>query len=78
MKNFIIVVMIIGSFLFILFNFHFVLTDDGLKVLTKTSLTLDSTFVDARGANKIKVLLNPALMKAGIKKALDDASKAIE
>jgi len=78
MKKFLIVVIIVGAFCFALFNYHFILTDNSLRVLKKTDITLDSTFVDARGANKIKVLLNPALLKAGIKKALDDASKAVK
>ena len=78
MKKFLIVLIIAGAFLFALFNYHFILTDNGLKVLTKTGMTLDSTFVDARGANKIKVFLNPALLKAGIKKALDDANKTVK
>jgi len=32
-------------------------------------LTFSNTFVDARGAKKFKLLLNPSLLKAGIRKA---------
>lgn len=78
MKKFLMVVIIVGAFCFALLNFHFIATDNGFRVLKKTGMTLDSTFVDARGAKKIKVLLNPALLKAGIKKALDDASNAVK
>jgi hypothetical protein len=48
-------------------NFHFILTDSGPRVLQKTALTLEHTFVDARGAKKYKLLTTPALVKAGIK-----------
>ena len=30
-------------------------------------MTFENTFVDARGAKKIKLILKPALVKAGIK-----------
>ena len=50
-----------------LLNFHFILFDNSLKVLKKEKLTLDDTFVDARGAKKLKLLTNPDLVRAGIK-----------
>ncbi len=46
-------------------NYHFILTDSSLKILKKTQMTLDDTFVDARGSKKAELLLNPALLKAG-------------
>jgi len=69
---------IIGFFIIIAvivtmaFHYHFILLDSGLRVLKKVEWTLDSTFVDARGPNKIKLILNPALTKAGIKELLQD------
>jgi hypothetical protein len=51
-------------------NYHFILLDDNLKVLKKTGMTLEDTFVDARGNKRLKLLLKPALIEAGIKDAL--------
>ena len=47
------------------FNYHFILMDSSVKVLKKTQMTLDDTFVDARGSKKTELILNPALLKAG-------------
>ncbi len=52
---------------FFVFQYHFILIDDGLKILKKSELGLEYTFVDGRGAaNKAKILTNPTLVKAGI------------
>ncbi|MCP4667940.1 MAG: hypothetical protein GY849_16445 [Deltaproteobacteria bacterium] len=59
-------------------NYHFIRTDKGIRVLKKVELTLDHTYIDARGDNKVKLLLNPALMKAGLKELLGEASDAIK
>lgn len=48
-------------------HYHFILTDDNLKVLRKTTITFDDTFIDARGEKRAQLLLNPALVKAGIR-----------
>lgn len=46
-------------------NYHFILMDGSFKVLKKINMTLDDTFVDARGTKKVELFLNPALLKAG-------------
>ena len=56
-------------------NYHFILLDGDAKLLKKTNLTIEKTFVDARGANKLKLYLDPTLVKAGIKDLLRDAVK---
>jgi len=58
-----------------LFNFHFILFDNRIKILGKAHFTLDNTFVDARGAKKIRLLLNPELVKAGFKDILNEVSQ---
>ncbi|PID73991.1 MAG: hypothetical protein CSB33_01020 [Desulfobacterales bacterium] len=63
----IVTVAVIG---FTALNFHFILLDGSLKVLTKTHLSLEDTFVDARGAKKFKLLLKPALLEAGVRETL--------
>ncbi len=48
-------------------NFHFIYLGGSVKILKKADMTFEDTFVDARGAKKFKLLLKPALVKAGIK-----------
>jgi len=56
-------------------NYHLILLDDDIRVLKKTDLTLDKTFVDARGAKKLKLVLDPSLVRAGVKELIRDAGK---
>ncbi len=78
MKYAIIMVIVLGALTFAMMNYHFILLDDSLKVLEKTEWTLDSTFVDARGTKKIKLLLNPALAKAGFRDLLKKEGISLE
>ncbi|MBW2631988.1 MAG: hypothetical protein JRC90_09585 [Deltaproteobacteria bacterium] len=75
MKKILIVLIIGCGFVFGALNYHFILTDKSIKVLKKVDLTFDNTFVDARGAKKIKLYFNPALVKAGVKDLLKDVGK---
>jgi hypothetical protein len=63
--------LITGALTFGALNYHFILVDEGIKILRKTELTFEDTFVDARGAKKLHLLFKPALIKAGIKEMLD-------
>ena len=58
-----------------LLHFHFILLDSRIKVLAKSNLTLAQTFVDARGAKKMRLLLDPDLVSAGIKDVLKEFPK---
>ena len=58
-------------------NYHFILMDSSFKILKKSEMTLDDTFVDARGSAKSKLFLNPALLKAGVKDLFNDDSVTI-
>jgi hypothetical protein len=78
MKYAIIIVLVLGALTLAMMNYHFILLDDSLKVLEKTEWTLDSTFVDARGTKKIKLLLNPALAKAGFRDLLKKEGISLE
>jgi hypothetical protein len=66
MKKIMIIFIIVGI-IFGLLNVHFILFDNSLKILKKDRLSLDYTFVDARGVKKLKILMNPVLIRAGIK-----------
>lgn len=48
-------------------NFHFIYLGGSIKILKKADKTFEDTFIDARGAKKLKLLAKPALIKAGIK-----------
>lgn len=65
MKHVLLIMFILGGLIFGALNYHVILLDNSLKILKKPQMTLDSTFVDARGTKKFKLLLDPALMRAG-------------
>jgi len=70
MKKALLIIVIAGALIFIALNYHFVLVEKNVKILKKVELTFNNTFVDARGAKKLKLFLNPSLIKAGIKNVL--------
>lgn len=70
MKKALLILAIAGALIFATLNYHFILMDKNFKILKKVKLTFNNTFVDARGAKKIRLLLNPSLVKAGIKKSI--------
>ena len=71
MKKIIVVILIVVGLGFGALNYHFVLTDNGPKILKKADLTFAYTFVDARGIKKHRLLTNSALLKAGVKDVFD-------
>ena len=70
MKKALLIIVIAGALIFTALNCHFVLVEKNVKILKKVELTFNNTFVDARGAKKLKLFLNPSLIKAGIKNVL--------
>ena len=77
MKKMLLILIIAGSFAFGALNYHIILMDTSIRVLKKTDLTFDKTFVDARGAKKYQLLLSPALVRAGVKDLFTDGSITI-
>ena len=71
MKKILILLIIAGVLTGFALNYHFILFDNKMKMLKKTEVTFEETFVDARGAKKLQLLSKPALIKAGIKDILD-------
>jgi len=58
---------LLGVVSFFALQYHFILIDDGIKILKKTEPAMEYTFVDGRGTlNKARILVNPALIQAGI------------
>jgi len=78
MKKLLILVIFCGTLAYGGLNYHFILMDKGVNVMKKVELTFRDTFVDARGEKKIKLLLNPSLVKAGVKGVLDKAGDSIK
>lgn len=72
MKKVLLILVITGALFFAALNYHFILMDKNFKILQKVELTFNNTFIDARGAKKFKLFLNPSLVKAGIRKAFRD------
>ena len=77
MKKILVILVIAGALVYGALNYHFILLDTSIKVLKKADLTFDNTFVDARGAKKLKLYLNPSLVKAGVKDLFKDESITI-
>jgi len=63
----IVVLIVAAALVFGALNFHFIFLGNNLKVLKKTTMTFEDTFIDARGSKKFNLLLKPALVEAGIK-----------
>ncbi len=67
--------LILAGLILAMLNFHFILFDDQIKILPKSHFTLNNTFVDARGAKKVRLLLDPELAQAGFKDLLKEVAK---
>ncbi|MBU0945318.1 MAG: hypothetical protein KJ804_10035 [Proteobacteria bacterium] len=61
-----------------LLSYHFVLLDSSLKVLKKTNIRYENTFVDARGNKKFNLALQPDLIAAGINDVLAQVDKSLK
>ena len=60
-----------------LLSYHFVLFDSSLKIMKKTGVRYENTFVDARGANKYKLALQPDLIAAGITDVVNQVDQSV-
>ena len=78
MKKAIILIATAGALTFGALNYHFILMDSSFKILKKVEMTFDDTFVDARGTNRLKLYMKPALVRAGIKDLFQDESITIK
>ena len=72
MKLFVVLFLFIIGLVISALNIHIVQLDNSFEFLVKTEMTFEDTYVDARGANKIKLLSNPKLIEAGINKLLNE------
>ena len=78
MKKIIVMLVIAAAAGYGLLSYHFVLFDSNLKILKKTDVRYENTFVDARGIKKLELALNPDLVAAGIDSLIGDVNSTIE
>lgn len=78
MKKLIVGLLILGIAGYGVLSYHFVLLDGSLKILKKTHLAYENTFVDARGAKKLELALKPDLIAAGISEAIGEIDESIK
>lgn len=71
MKKLFLLLMVAGALIIGAMNYHFILLDEGMRVLRKAEWSFEDTFIDARGVQKGKLLFKPSLLKAGIKDILN-------
>ena len=77
MKKLILALIIAAAAGYGLLSYHFVLFDDSFKIVKKTGIRYQNTFVDARGTQKLDILLMPDLIEAGIKDVAAEVEKSI-
>ena len=78
MKKFVLLLVIAAAAGYGLLSYHFVLFDNDLKILKKTDARYEDTFVDARGAKKLELILKSDLVAAGIKDLLDQVDQSVK
>jgi len=78
MKKLLIGVVILAAAGYGMLSYHFIVFDGSMKILKKTSLRYENTFVDARGAKKLELALKPDLMAAGINEVVGEVEKSIQ
>ncbi len=70
MKKIILALIIAGAAGYGVLSYHFILFDKSLKILKKSTVQYQNTFVDARGAKKLELAIKPDLISAGINDVL--------
>ena len=76
MKSVIMVLVIAAAAGFGLLNYHFIVFDDDFKILRKTGLRYENTFVDARGSKKYDLALKPDLLAAGLQDLINKTNSS--
>ncbi len=72
------ILLVFGIVAFSLLRYHFILMDSKVRILKKATLNWQYTFVDARGTNRYKLVLNPVLAKAGLKDLFHKEDETID
>jgi hypothetical protein len=78
MKKIILMLVVAAAAGYGLLSYHFVLFDNNLKIIKKTGIRYEDTFVDARGAKKLGLALKPELIAAGINDVIGQIDGSIK
>ncbi|NOR24003.1 MAG: hypothetical protein GQ542_06335 [Desulforhopalus sp.] len=78
MKKIIVMLVIAAAAGYGLLSYHFVLFDSSLKILKKTDVRYENTFVDARGTKKLELALKPDLVAAGINSLIGEVDSTVK
>ena len=77
-RNKIIVFSIVGVVLYFLLSYHFIIIDNGVKLLKKSSLTLEYTIYSAKGKTNVVIMAIDDLREDGIGDLLVEMKKMSE
>ena len=77
-RNKIIVFAIVGVVLYFLLSYHFIIIDNGVKLLKKSSLTLEYTIYSAKGKTNAMIMAIDDLREDGIGDLLVEMGKMSE
>jgi len=78
MKKIFVMLVIAAAAGYGLLSYHFVLFDSSLKILKKTDVRYENTFVDARGTKKLELALKPDLVAAGINSLIGEVDSTVK
>jgi len=78
MKKIILMLVVAAAAGYGLLSYHFILFDNNLKIIKKTGIRYEDTFVDARGAQKLGLALKPDLIAAGINDVIGEIDGSIK
>ncbi len=78
MKKIILMLVIAAAAGYGVLSYHFVLFDKTFKIIKKTGVRYEDTFVDARGAKKLELALKPDLIAAGINDVIAQVDGSIK
>ena len=78
MKKIILVLIIAAAAGYGLLSYHFILLDNSMKILKKTGVRYENTFVDARGPKKLEIAMKPDLIAAGISDILRQVDETVK
>ena len=78
MKKIFVMLVIAAAAGYGLLSYHFVLFDSSLKILKKTDVRYENTFVDARGTKKLELALKPDLVAAGINNLIGEVDSTVK
>ena len=78
MKKLLIALIILVAGGYGVLSYHFILFDKSIKILKKTNIAYENTFVDARGTKKFEIALQPDLIAAGINDVVGKVDRSIK